>query len=236
MTYSRSKGINGIKEQEEAYQKAQQIIVACEQLHIKLDPIDWQQCGLQASVKVKGIEIASLISLSQRDPDGLLRQMQIKLLERAALEAIHARPNLKAVMWSPVEVAQPQEFLSLWIITLETDERVPITESIKKGQRFYEYFTLDRDDERQLVALFGPPSEGAYQLGESITIKDRERHYTGKILYIIPPGKVIPNRKNTSRGYHTIEGTAYRNDVAARYIVDCKDGFPHIVYQSQVVH
>ena len=161
--------------------------------------------------------------------------VQIKLLERAALEAIHARPGLKAVMWSPVEVVQPQEFLSLWIITLETDERIPITESIRQGQRFYEYFTLNRGDEHQLVALFGPASEGAYHLGESITIKDRERYYTGEILYVIPPGKIIPNRKSTSRGYHTIGGTAYRNDVAARYIIDCNDGFPHIVYQSQVV-
>ncbi|TMC21270.1 MAG: hypothetical protein E6J34_10185 [Chloroflexi bacterium] len=232
MTYSRS---NGIKEQEEACHKAQQITVACEQLHIRLDPIDWQQYGMQAPVKVKGTEIASLMNLSQCDPDGLLRQVQIKLLEHAALEAIHARPGLKAVMWSPVEVVQPQEFLSLWIITLETDERIPITESIRQGQRCYEYFTLNRDDEHQLAVLFGPASEGAYHLGESITIKDRERYYSGQILYVIPPGKIIPNRKSTSRGYHTIGGTAYRNDVAARYIIDCNDGFPHIVYQSQVI-
>lgn len=232
MTYSRN---NSINEQVEACHKAQQITDVCAQLSIRLDPIDWQQYGMQASVKVEGTEIASLMDLSQRGPDDVLRQVQIKLLERTALEAIRARPSLKAVMWSPVEVVQPQEFLCLWIVTLETDERIPITESIRKGQRIYEYFLLDKSDQYQLAALFGPASQGAYHLGESITVKERERHYTGEILYILPPGKVVPTRRNTSRGYHTIGGTAYINNAAARYLVDCSDGFPHIVYQSQVI-
>jgi hypothetical protein len=223
-------------EHQMACQKSEQLTATYEHLYITLDPIDWQQHGMQAPVKVNGIEIASLMDLSQREPDDLLRRVQIKLFERAALEAIHARPGIKAVMWSPVDVVQPQAFLSLWIITLETDERIPVTESVRHGQRIYEHFTLNSNDERQLAALFGPASEGTYHLGDKVTIKERDHHYTGEILYVIPPGRVVPNRKYASRGYHTIAGTAYTNDVAARYIVDCSDGFPHIVHQSQVIN
>jgi hypothetical protein len=176
------------------------------------------------------------MDLCQRESNDILRHIQIKLFEHAALEKIHARPGLKAVMWSPVDVAQPQEFLSLWIITLETDERIPIVEFIANEQRVYEPYTFDSNDKRQITALFGPASEGEYQPGESITIKERERQFTGEIIYIIPPGKVVTNRKYVSRGgYHSTAGSAYTNEVAARYIVDCHDGFPHIVNQSQVV-
>jgi hypothetical protein len=78
-------------------------------------------------------------------------------------------------------------------------------------------------------------NEGEYHLGDTVTIKEREHQYTGEIIYIIPPGKVFTSRKSASRGYHTIAGTAYTNDVASRYLVDCNDGFPHIVHQSQVI-
>ncbi len=155
----------------------------CEQFQITLDPIDWQQFGMWAPVKVNNVEIASLLELRQRDSDDILRQVQIKLFAHAALQTLHARPGLKALMWSPVDVVQPQAFLSLWIITLETDERIPIIEAISNGQRVYEHYQFDGDD----------------------------------------------------GGYHTIAGTAYTNDVASRYLVDCNDGFPHIVHQSQVI-
>ena len=138
-------------------------------------------------------------------------------------------------MWSPVDVVQPQAFLSLWVITLETDERIPIIESIRNGRRVYEHYWFDGDDEQQLAQLFGPVNEGEYHLGDTVIIKERERQYTGEIIYIIPPGKMFTSRKYGSRGYHTISGTAYTNDVVARYIVDCNDGFPHIVHQSQVI-
>ena len=232
MSYSRR---NTVEEQQEACQKAKQITAVCEQLHITLDPIDWQHRGMQAPVKVNNIEIASLLDLVQRDSDDILRRIRIKLFERAALETIHARSDLKALMWSPVDVVQPQEFLSLWVITLETDERIPIIESIRNGERVYEHYKLDRDNGQQLAKLFGPAREGEYHQGDKITIKEHDRQYTGEIIYIIPPGKTLPNRKSSSRGYHTISGTAYTNDVASRYIVDCNDGFPHIVHQSQVI-
>ncbi len=232
MTYVRQ---NTVGEQQEACQQARQIAAICEELHITLDPIDWQESGLRAPVKVHDIEIASLMDLCQRESIDILRRIQIKLFEQAALKTMKARSGLKAVMWSPVDVAQPQEFLSLWIITLETDERIPITESIENEQRVYEPYVFDGKDKHQLVALFGPASEGEYQLGESITIKERERQFTGEIIYIIPPGKVTTNRKYNGRGYHTVAGAAHTNEVAARYIVDCHDGFPHIVNQSQVV-
>src|SRR2546430_7830711 len=184
LTYSHR---NMIVEQQEACQKAQQIITRCEELSIKLDPIDWQQDGMQAVVKVNGIVIASLMDLSQRSSEDLLRQIQAKLFERAALNAVSARPGLKALVWSPVDVVQPQPFLSLWVITLETDERIPIIESMSNGQRVYDHYQFDREDGQQLTRLFGPASEGGYHLGDTVTIKVRERQYTGEIIYVIPP-------------------------------------------------
>ena len=232
MTYSRR---NIADEQQEACQKAMQITAICEQFQITLDPIDWQQFGMWAPVKVNNVTIASLLDLGRRESDDILRQVQITLFARAALETLHARPGLKVFTWSPVDVVQPQAFLSLWIIILETDERIPIIESISNGQRVYEPYWFDGDDRQQLASLFGPVSDGEYHLGATVTIKERDRHYTGEIIYIIPAGKMSPGRKYGLRGYHTMSGTAYTNDVAARYLVDCNDGFPHIVHQSQVI-
>jgi len=232
MTYSRR---NITDEQQEARLKAGQITALCAQFQITLDPIDWQQFGMWAPVKVNTIEIASLLELSQRESEDLLRQVQIKLFAHAALQTVQARPGLKALMWSPVEVVQPQAFLSLWIVTLESDERIPIMEAISHGQRVYEPYQFDRSDGQQLARLFGPLHGGEYHLGDTITIKEREREYTGEIIYIIPPGKMVTSRKNTWRENHTSAGTANTNNVVARYLVDCNDGFPHIVHQSQVI-
>lgn len=228
MTYSRQ---SSVVEQQEACRKAKQIIAICEQLHITLDPIDWQHYGMRAPVKVNNVEVASLLDLGQRQSDDILRRIQIRLFERAALETIHARSGLKAAIWSPVDVVQPQAFLSLWVITLETDERIPIAEFIRNGQRVYEPYQLDRKDGQQLVSLFGLANEGEYHLGDRVTIKEHDRQYTGEIIYIISASKVFTSRKYASRGL----GTAYRDEAASRYIVDCNDGFPHIVYQSQVI-
>jgi hypothetical protein len=54
-------------------------------------------------------------------------------------------------------------------------------------------------------------------------------------VYILAPSKAYTSRKYPSRGCHTILGKAYANDDASRYIVDCNDGFPHIVNQWQVI-
>src|SRR5215469_15812879 len=118
MTYTRR---NFAEEQQEAYQKAKYITEVCKQLQITLDPIDWQAYGMWAPVKVHQIEIAYLLDFGQTDANDILRRVQIKLLEHAALATSHARPGLKALMWSPVDVVQPQPFLSFWVITLETD-------------------------------------------------------------------------------------------------------------------
>src|SRR5947199_9529243 len=179
MTYSR-RNIAG--EQQEACQKARHITAVCVHDHIMLDLIDWHQFGMWAPVKVNMIEIASLLDLGQRESEDILRQVQIKLFARAALETVHSQPDLKVLMWSPVDVVQPQAFLSLWVITLETDERIPIIEAISNGQRIYEPYTFDRDDVQQLAKLFGPASKGAYYLGDRITIKEHERQYTGEII------------------------------------------------------
>jgi hypothetical protein len=224
-----------VEETQEACQKARDITALCEQLQIKLDPIDWQQCGIWAPVKVRGIEIAYLLDFGQPGVDDILRRVRIKLLEHTALQAVHARPGIKAMIWSPVELVQPQPFLSLWIITLETDVRVPIIEALKDGQRVYEPYQFDRNDAEQFPRLFGPASQGEYRPGERITIKEREHQYTGEILYIIPSSKGPTGHKMASAGYHAMARRANTNEVVAKYIVDCNDGFPHIVYQWQVI-
>ena len=88
MTYLRQ---HSVEEQQEACRKAKQIIAICERLHLTLDPIDWQQYGMRAPVKMNSVEIASLVGLGQLASDDILRRVQIKLFERAALESIHAR-------------------------------------------------------------------------------------------------------------------------------------------------
>lgn len=232
IAYSRR---NAVEEQREACQKAQQLTALYEQFQITLDPIDWQQFELWAPVKVNTIEIAFLRDLWQRDRNDLLRQVQMNLLEYAALETLRSRPGLKAVIWSPVEVIQPQSFLSLWLITLETDEPIPIVESLRNGRRVYEPFQFDGADEQQLAAFFGLANGGEYHLDEVIPIKEREHQYSGEIIYILPPNKMLPDRNQVARRYRTVSRAAYTDAAASRYMVDCHDGFPHIAYQPQAI-
>lgn len=229
MTYSRR---NQAEEQQEACLKTGQITVVCTQSQLRLDPIDWQQFGIWAPVKVNSLEIASLVDFRQHEGNDILRHIQMKLLEHAALATLHARPDSKALMWSPVEVVPPQTFLSLWIITLETDERIPIIESIKDGQRVYEHFAFDSTDTKQLAQLFGAMQKGEYAFGDTITIKERDRQYSGKIMYTISSNRTLTNRKYGSRGP---AGTISTNTVTSQYIVNCGDGFPHIAHQAQII-
>ncbi|GHO50913.1 hypothetical protein [Ktedonospora formicarum] len=229
MTYSHQD-----TKQQEACQIAEQIEAIGKQIQIPLDAIDWQQSGIQAVVKVDGIEIASLKHLSRYTSDELLRHIQMKLFEHAARKATHAHASMKALMWTPVAVVQPQVFLSLWIVTMETDERVPIIESLKNGRRVYEPYILDGSDE-QFAQLFGPMGEGAYPIGEKVTIQVRERQYSGEIRYILPPGKNPMTRKYASKGHRPTSDKAYPSDTIARYLINCHDGFPHIVNQLQVI-
>ncbi len=232
MTYIRR---NSAEEQKDARQEAQHLAVLCEQFHITLDPIDWQNAGMQASVMVQTLKIADLSEMSRQDSASILRQLQLKLFEQAALKAVNARPDLKAVMWSPVEVVQPQAFLSLWIITLETDERIAIAEYLRSGQRVYEQFVFDGDDENALVKLFGPSHRGEYERGALVTIEEHERKYTGEIISLLPPRKALAHSSSPSRGRHTILGKVYPNESSSRYVVNCHDGFPHVVNQWQII-
>lgn len=232
MVYSRR---NNIEEQQEAARQAQYIATLCAQWHLTLDRIDWQQWGMQALVSVNGVEIAPLLDLGRSEGDDLLRLIQLKLLEHAALTNIQARPEAKALMWRPLTVVQPQTFLSLWIITLETDERIPIAESMCNGQRVYECYPFDAQNMRQLARLFGVAYQGVYPLGEIVTLKEHARLYTGVIVYSLPPDRGLPQRKTLSKGYHTIAGKTFTNEGAATYLIDCHDGFPHIVKQSQII-
>jgi hypothetical protein len=232
MTYTRR---NIVEEQKEACQKAQQVQALCEQLSITLDPIDWQNAGMRAGVMVNTLKIADLLDLRQLDTVSILRQFRIKLFEQAALEAVRAQPGLKALMWSPVEVMQPQAFLCLWVVTLETNERVAIAEYIRNGQRVYEHLALNVDDVSALTRLFGPVYTGEYKCGEQVTIEERERRCTGEIVYILPPGKVSPHRTYPSRGRYANQGKVYTSGNTSRYIVNCHDGFPHLVNQWQII-
>jgi len=91
------------------------------------------------------------------------------------------------------------------------------------------------DDLHSLLKLFVPVHTCEYQLGETVTIEEHERKCTGEIVYILAPSKAFMNRKYPSRGRHTILGKVYTSDVSSRYIVDCHDGFPHVVNQWQVI-
>jgi len=232
MTYIRR---NSAEEQKDASQKAQHLTALCEQLHITLDPIDWQNAGMQADVTVQTLKIADLSEMSRLDTAAILRQLQLKLFEQAAIKTVSARPGLKAVMWSPVEVVQPQAFLSLWIITLETDERVAIAEYLRGGQRVYEHFAFDGDNVNALVKLFGPIHTGEYARGALVTIGEHERRYTGEIVSLLPPRTPYTRITSPSRGRHTILGKVYPNDSSSRYVVNCHDGFPHVVNQWQIM-
>lgn len=225
---------NNAVEQQEACQQAEKLTKTCAQFFVTLDPIDWQNFGMRALVKVNDIDIAPLLDLYQRESDEILRRVQIKLFEHAAFKTVRPRPGLKALMWSPVELIKSQAFSSLWVITLDSDERIPITESISEGHRIYEYYNMDNSNQEQLTQLFGPVCEGELAIGDDVTLQEREREYTGKIIYIIPPSKTATTRKHTSRGYRTVAGAPYTNEAASRYVVDCNDGFPHIVNPSQV--
>ncbi|GHO52954.1 hypothetical protein [Ktedonobacter robiniae] len=191
MTYTRQ---NSVEEQREASHQARRITTLCEEFYITLDAIDWQDLGMQAPVNVDGINIATLQVLSQRASDDILRQIQMKLFEHAALEAIHAPSSLKALIWSPIEVLQPQAFLQLWVVTMETGERVPVIESLKDGHRVYEHYKFDGSHE-QFLQLFGPLGNGKLPLGERVTIQVRENQYTGEIIHILPPAKILPIAK-----------------------------------------
>jgi hypothetical protein len=230
MTYTRQ---NSVEEQREASHQARRITTLCEQFYITLDAIDWQYLGMQAPVNVDGINISTLQVLSQRASDDILRQIQMKLFEHAALEAIHAPSSLKALIWSPIEVLQPQAFLQLWVVTMETGERVPVIESLKDGHRVYEHYKFDGSRE-QFLQLFGPLGNGKLPLGERVTIQVREHQYTGEIIHILPPGKNPTYRKNASK-HATASEQIFFKDLIERYMVDCHNGFPYIVNQTQIV-
>lgn len=225
---------NSTEEQDEAERSTQYIIELCAQWRFTLEDIDWQQQGMQALVNVNGVEIAPLLDLRQCAGDDLFRLIQLKLLERAALENRSAQAEIKALIWRPVTVVQPQDFLSLWIVTLETEERVPVIERIHNEQRIYERYPFDAANTRQLIALFGDAYRGVHHVGEVVTIKEHACLYTGVIIHSLPPDKELPTRKGSSKGYHTAGGAAYTDDGSATYLVDCHDGFPHIVRQSQI--
>lgn len=101
-------------------------------------------------------------------------------------------------IWSPVEVIQPQAFLSLWIITFETGERVPTVEFLSDGQRTFALFPFDGARGRHLALLFGPAIQGEHHPGKIITIKERAQQYTGEIMYVIAHGTMPSPRRQAT--------------------------------------
>lgn len=72
--------------------------------------------------------------------------------------------------------------------------------------------------EQDLNAIFGEPGRGDYQPGDTITFIENGHEYTGEVVHCTAP-------KTTVKGHH----------LPLSYGVDCNDGFPHIVIQSQIV-
>jgi hypothetical protein len=71
---------------------------------------------------------------------------------------------------------------------------------------------------QDLDQLFGPSGHGDYSPGDTITFTENGHTLSGEIIHCAAP-------QTTVRGRH----------LPTSYSVDCEDGFPHIVTQSQIV-
>jgi hypothetical protein len=65
--------------------------------------------------------------------------------------------------------------------------------------------------------IAGPQGRGEYSAGDTITFDEFGREFTGEVLFVAAPGQTVS-------GKHT----------PTSYMVDAGDGFPHVVYQSQI--
>jgi hypothetical protein len=65
--------------------------------------------------------------------------------------------------------------------------------------------------------IAGPVGRGEYSVGNTIRFEEDGRELTGEVLHVAAPGQTVT-------GKHT----------PTSYYVDCGDGFPHVVYQSQI--
>jgi hypothetical protein len=65
--------------------------------------------------------------------------------------------------------------------------------------------------------IAGPAGRGEYSAGDTITFDEFGRTLTGEIIHCAAPDQTVS-------GKHT----------PTSYYVDCGDGFPHVVYQSQI--
>ena len=71
---------------------------------------------------------------------------------------------------------------------------------------------------QDLDALLGPPGKGDYQKGDSLTFTERAQTFTGEIIYVQTPGQTVTGKTHP-----------------LTYHVDCGDGWPHLVYPSQLI-
>jgi hypothetical protein len=71
---------------------------------------------------------------------------------------------------------------------------------------------------QNLDALFGPGGHGEYAAGQVITFTENDKELQGTIIHVAAPGQ-------------TVTGKA----TPVEYQVDAGDGFPHVVYQNQII-
>ena len=71
---------------------------------------------------------------------------------------------------------------------------------------------------QDLSKIYGEPGRGEYDVGDTITFEELRKQLTGEVIHINAPGT-------------TAGGRAYPTS----YQVDCGDGFPHVVYQNQII-
>lgn len=72
--------------------------------------------------------------------------------------------------------------------------------------------------EQNLNELLGPSGRGDYQQGDTITFTEGEQTLTGEVIHVEAAGQTTTG-KHHPLTYHT----------------DCGDGWPHLVYPSQLI-
>lgn len=72
--------------------------------------------------------------------------------------------------------------------------------------------------DQDLEALLGPSGKGDFQTGDIITFTEGEQTLTGEVIHVEADGETVTG-KHHPLTYHT----------------DCGDGWPHLVYPSQVI-
>jgi hypothetical protein len=71
---------------------------------------------------------------------------------------------------------------------------------------------------QDLNELLGPSGRGDHRTGDTITFTEGAQTFTGEIIHVEAPGQTVTGKHHPTT-YHT----------------DCGDGWPHLVYASQII-